>query len=69
MMGKSVFITVGTTRFDQLIETVLGAQDQRLQSKLAAKGYTHLLIQSGNYGDSTGKIRLKRYTIYIPNML
>ena len=51
MMGKRVFVTVGTTRFDQLIETVLGAQNQSLQLTLAAKGYTHLLIQSGKYSD------------------
>ena len=69
MMGKKVFITVGTTQFDQLIETVLGAQDQRLQLKLAAKGYTHLLIQSGNYGDSTGRIKLKRYTALISTLM
>ena len=46
-MEKRVFVTVGTTRFDHLIETVLGIRGQRLQLSLAAKGYTHLIVQSG----------------------
>ena len=40
-----VFVTVGTTRFDKLIQTVLAPQ---VLQRLKEKGYTSLTLQTGN---------------------
>ena len=40
-----VFVTVGSTRFDVLIEACF---TQEVLSALLDKGYTHLIIQCGN---------------------
>ncbi len=40
-----VFVTVGTTRFDSLVTTVLSVD---VQTALKAKGYRKILIQEGN---------------------
>lgn len=45
MSSKSVFVTVGTTKFDKLIETVT---DNRTLEALQRKGYKSMTIQSGN---------------------
>jgi beta-1,4-N-acetylglucosaminyltransferase len=42
---KMVFVTVGTTRFDQLIEAIDSPQ---FASALLEKGYTSLVIQAGS---------------------
>ena len=47
VVEKRVFVTVGTTRFDQLLETVVGGETKEMQSVLKAKGFTQLIIQSG----------------------
>lgn len=44
-MGKHVFVTVGTTKFDELIEAV---DDPLVLSRLRAKGFTSLLAQIGH---------------------
>lgn len=45
MKGKTVFVTVGTTHFDALIEAVVeGATLERLQ----AKGYSKVVLQIGH---------------------
>ncbi|KAL1320620.1 hypothetical protein HN51_065291 [Arachis hypogaea] len=41
---RVVFVTVGTTRFDALVSAV---DSENVRKVLAAKGYTHLLIQLG----------------------
>ncbi|PIA58077.1 hypothetical protein AQUCO_00500186v1 [Aquilegia coerulea] len=41
---KMVFVTVGTTCFDALVEAV---DTQEVKEELLKKGYTHLLIQMG----------------------
>lgn len=46
-MGKHVFVTVGTTRFDSLIEAV---DQPAVLSTLASKGFTSLTAQIG-HGD------------------
>nr|CAG4644483.1 EOG090X0KOU [Lepidurus arcticus] len=43
-MGKSVFVTVGTTSFDDLIKTVLQEDTLQVITKL---GYTKLTLQIG----------------------
>ena len=40
-----VFVTVGTTRFDKLIQTVLAPQ---VLQRLKERGYTSLTLQTGN---------------------
>lgn len=42
---RRVFVTVGTTKFDMLIEAV---DDPAVASALAARGYTHLIMQIGS---------------------
>lgn len=44
-MGKLVFVTVGTTKFDALVEAI---DDPRVRSCLTAKGFTSLLVQIGH---------------------
>lgn len=44
-MGKHVFVTVGTTKFDPLIEAI---DDVALLSSLASKGFTSLTAQIGH---------------------
>lgn len=46
-MGKHVFVTVGTTKFNSLIEAV---DDPEVLSTLSSKGYTSLTAQIG-HGD------------------
>lgn len=41
-----VFITVGTTTFDRLIETTTSHE---FQAFLLKKGYTHVIAQIGRY--------------------
>ena len=43
--ARRVFVTVGTTKFDMLIEAV---DDPAVASALAARGYTHLTMQIGS---------------------
>lgn len=45
MCSKSVFVTVGTTRFDELIRSVT---DHCTLEVLKQKGYTSMTIQKGN---------------------
>ena len=55
-MDKKVFVTVGTTQFDELIKIVLSDPHKKIQIALKEKGFTHLIIQSGKSPiDSTGK--------------
>ncbi|KAK2076779.1 hypothetical protein QBZ16_005005 [Prototheca wickerhamii] len=42
---KTVFVTVGTTRFDALIEAM---DTQEVADVLVARGFTHLVMQVGN---------------------
>ena len=52
-MDKKVFITVGTTQFDELINIV---PHKKVQCVLKEKGFTHIIIQSGKSPvHSTGK--------------
>lgn len=44
-MGKHVFITVGTTRFDALIEAV---DDPTVLKSLSSMGFSSLLAQIGH---------------------
>ncbi|CAM9114911.1 unnamed protein product [Scytosiphon promiscuus] len=46
-MGKHVFVTVGTTKFDALIEAI---DDAALLSILSSKGFTSLTAQIGHGG-------------------
>ena len=46
-MEKTVFITVGTTQFDDLINCVLHDPNKDVLKVLKEKGYTQLTIQSG----------------------
>lgn len=41
LKSRTVFVTVGTTRFDSLVRA------QEVKEELFKKGYTHLLIQMG----------------------
>ena len=55
-MDKRVFVTVGTTQFDELIKIVLSDPHKKIQIALKEKGFTQLIIQSGKSPiDSTGK--------------
>ncbi|TGZ39023.1 Uncharacterized protein DBV15_02387 [Temnothorax longispinosus] len=45
MSDKTVFVTVGTTKFDDLITTVLS---RAVLEALSARGYKHLILQIGN---------------------
>ena len=55
-MDKKVFVTVGTTQFDELIKIVLSDPHKKIQIALKEKGFTQLIIQSGKSPiDSTGK--------------
>ncbi|XP_033225281.1 UDP-N-acetylglucosamine transferase subunit ALG13 homolog [Belonocnema kinseyi] len=45
MSRKTVFVTVGTTKFDELINTI--TQNEILKA-LNEKGYNHLILQIGN---------------------
>ena len=55
-MEKKVFITVGTTQFDELINIVLSDPHKKIQCVLKEKGFTHIIIQSGKSPvHSTGK--------------
>jgi beta-1,4-N-acetylglucosaminyltransferase len=67
-MSRSVFVTVGTTSFHGLVETVLSA---RLKSALHRKGFTSIVIQAGGYdGPDTDKdetISVLRYR-YKPSL-
>lgn len=44
-MRKNVFVTVGTTRFDALIQAV---DDSRALNRLSSLGYTSLVAQIGH---------------------
>ncbi|CAJ0908977.1 1150_t:CDS:2, partial [Entrophospora sp. SA101] len=44
MMDKSVFVTVGSTGFDKLIETVLSGESLEI---LKLKGFNKLIVQYG----------------------
>ena len=46
-MEKTVFLTVGTTQFDDLINCVLHDPNKYVLKALKEKGYTQLTIQSG----------------------
>ena len=46
-MEKTVFITVGTTQFDDLINCVLHDPNKDVLKVLKEKGYTQLTVQSG----------------------
>jgi beta-1,4-N-acetylglucosaminyltransferase len=51
-----VFVTVGTTRFDKLIQTVLSPE---VLTKLKGKGYTSLTLQTGNSNfNKEGKMQI-----------
>lgn len=43
-MKKKIFVTVGTTEFDELIETVLSP---KILQALSSKGYTEMILQIG----------------------
>ncbi|GAB1869347.1 N-acetylglucosaminyldiphosphodolichol N-acetylglucosaminyltransferase [Camponotus japonicus] len=45
MSDKTVFVTVGTTKFDNLITTVLSRE---VLEALSARNYRHLILQIGN---------------------
>lgn len=45
MSDKTVFVTVGTTKFDNLITTVLSSA---VLKALSARNYNHLILQIGN---------------------
>lgn len=45
MSDKMVFVTVGTTKFDNLITTVLS---RAVLEALSARNYRHLILQIGN---------------------
>ncbi|XP_011708353.1 PREDICTED: UDP-N-acetylglucosamine transferase subunit ALG13 homolog [Wasmannia auropunctata] len=45
MSGKTVFVTVGTTKFDDLITTVLS---RAVLEALSARNYKRLILQIGN---------------------
>ncbi|XP_011866108.1 PREDICTED: UDP-N-acetylglucosamine transferase subunit ALG13 homolog [Vollenhovia emeryi] len=45
MLEKTVFVTVGTTKFDELITTVLS---RTVLEALSARDYKHLILQTGN---------------------
>ncbi|XP_029679644.1 UDP-N-acetylglucosamine transferase subunit ALG13 homolog [Formica exsecta] len=45
MSDKTVFVTVGTTKFDNLIITVL---NRAVLEALSARNYRHLILQIGN---------------------
>ncbi|CAN0466630.1 unnamed protein product, partial [Ectocarpus sp. 8 AP-2014] len=44
-MGKHVFVTVGTTKFDSLVQAVDNAV---VLSNLCSKGFTSLTVQIGH---------------------
>ena len=46
-MEKRVFITVGTTQFDDLINFIHTDPSKSVQKALKKKGVTHIPIQSG----------------------
>ena len=46
-MGKRVFVTVGTTQFDELIQSIISDPNRNIQKVLKKKGFSHLSIQSG----------------------
>ncbi|EZA47434.1 UDP-N-acetylglucosamine transferase subunit ALG13 homolog [Ooceraea biroi] len=47
MSSKTVFVTVGTTKFDNLITTVLSRE---VLEALSAHNYKHLILQIGSSG-------------------
>lgn len=44
MPGKRIFVTVGTTKFDELIRTILNSE---ILEALSTKGYNELILQIG----------------------
>ena len=55
-MEKKVFLTVGTTQFNELINCVVSDHEKKVQLALKEKGFTHLIIQSGkSHINSTGE--------------
>ena len=57
-MGKRVFLTVGTTQFDDLVQCVISDPNRNIQKVLKKKGFTHLTIQSGKSPvNATGSVK------------
>ena len=49
MLEITSFLTVGITRFDELIESIFGDMGKRLHKSPEAKAYTHFTVQSRKY--------------------
>ncbi|XP_026808346.1 UDP-N-acetylglucosamine transferase subunit ALG13 homolog [Rhopalosiphum maidis] len=62
MSTKTVFVTVGTTKFNELIDTVT---DRRTLEALKRNGYTSMILQIGNGTfvlESSDVIEISSYT-------
>ena len=46
-MGKSIFVTVGTTQFDRLIETIFSEQSNVLQTMRECFDVEKIIVQAG----------------------
>ena len=53
-MEKTIFVTVGTTQFDDLI-SIIANPDSGIPQTLIQKGFTKLIIQSGKSRLPTGE--------------
>ena len=53
-MEKTIFVTVGTTQFDDLI-SIIADPDSGIPQTLIQKGFTKLIIQSGKSRLPTGE--------------
>jgi beta-1,4-N-acetylglucosaminyltransferase len=49
--GKTAFVTVGTTRFDALVDAV---DHPAFEAALVRRGFTRLVVQAGAYGAESG---------------
>ena len=62
----AVFVTVGTTRFDDLVEEVL---QPSVQKELQRRGYLRMIVQYGNseveWPDKKGKLLVPEHSLII----
>jgi beta-1,4-N-acetylglucosaminyltransferase len=57
---RTVFVTVGTTCFDALVQAV---DSNEVKEALLQKGYTNLLIQKGRGTYMPSKVHFSQYSL------
>ena len=60
MSQKTVFVTVGTTQFDELIKTITSAA---MLDVLVERGFTRLLVQTGRGTYDVGEVAREDITV------